>query len=168
MVTLWHNSLYNAYMENILLIISTQRLSCRSINYAIDMAKREKAKLLVLFVMDSKLPESIFKRLEDEAYLGYRPSEEAYRHILEEYEDRGRVLLREIKAMADKERVPCETIFREGDFFEECEKLLGERKIRTAIVTRKKRSSLSRFILGSDINKLMETAECSFEIFDEE
>ncbi len=155
-------------MENILLIISTHRLSCRSINYAIEMAKKGGAQLLVLFVMDSKLPESIFKKLEDEAYLGYRPSEEAYKHILEEYEDRGKVLLKEIKAMAEKENVPCKTVFREGDFFEECEKLLNEEKIRTAIVTRKKRSSLSRFILGSDINKLMETANCSFEIFDEE
>ncbi|MFQ5862365.1 MAG: universal stress protein [Candidatus Brocadiales bacterium] len=155
-------------MENILLIISTQRLSCRSINYAIEMARKRNSQLLVLFVMDSKLPESIFKKLEDEAYLGYKPSEEAYKHIIEEYEDRGKALLKEIKAMADKESVPCDTVFREGDFFEECEKLLTERKIQTAIVTRKKRSSLSRFILGSDINKLMETANCSFEIFDEE
>jgi nucleotide-binding universal stress UspA family protein len=155
-------------MENILLIISTQRLTCRSINYAIAMAKRTKSQLLVLFVMDSKLPESIFKKLEDEAYLGYRPSEEAYRHILEEYEDRGKSLLKEIKVMADKEKVPCKTVFREGDFFEECEKLLEEENIRTSIVTRKKRSSLSRFILGSDLNSLMETANCTFEIFDEE
>lgn len=155
-------------MENVLLIISTQRLSCRSINYAIDMAKKRGCQLLVLFVMDSKLPESIFRKLEDEAYLGYRPSEEAYRHVLEEYEDRGRALLKEIKAMADKEKVPCKTVFREGDFFEECEKLLAEENIQTAIVTRKRRSSLSRFILGSDINKLMDTANCSFEIFDEE
>jgi nucleotide-binding universal stress UspA family protein len=155
-------------MENVLLIISTQRLTCRSINYAIGMAKRTKSQLLVLFVMDSKLPESIFKKLEDEAYLGYRPSEEAYRHILEEYEDRGKSLLKEIKVMADKEKVPCKTVFREGDFFEECEKLLEEENIRTSIVTRKKRSSLSRFILGSDLNSLMETANCAFEIFDEE
>jgi nucleotide-binding universal stress UspA family protein len=132
------------------------------------MAKRTKSQLLVLFVMDSKLPESIFKKLEDEAYLGYRPSEEAYRHILEEYEDRGKSLLKEIKVMADKEKVPCKTVFREGDFFEECEKLLEEENIRTSIVTRKKRSSLSRFILGSDLNSLMETANCAFEIFDEE
>ncbi len=155
-------------MENILLIISTQRLTCRSINYAIDMARKAKAQLLVLFVMDSKLPESIFKKLEDEAYLGYRPSEEAYRHILEEFEDRGKTLLKEIKVMADKENVPCKIVFREGDFVEECERLLGEENIRTSIVTRKKRSSLSRFILGSDLNNLMETAECTFEIFDEE
>ncbi len=155
-------------MENVLLIISTQRLTCRSINYAIGMAKRTKSQLLVLFVMDSKLPESIFKKLEDEAYLGYRPSEEAYRHILEEYEDRGKTLLKEIKVMADKEKVPCKTVFREGDFFEDCEKLLEEENVRTSIVTRKKRSSLSRFILGSDLNSLMETANCTFEIFDEE
>ncbi len=155
-------------MENVLLIISTQRLTCRSINYAIDIAKKKGLQLLVLFVMDSKLPESIFKKLEDEAYLGYKPSEEAYRHILEEYEDRGKILLKEIKEMTDKEKVPCKTVFREGDFLEECQKLLGEEKVLTAIVTRKKRSSLSRFILGSDISKLMDTANCSFEIFDEE
>ncbi len=155
-------------MDNVLLIISTQRLSCRSINYAIDMAKKRGSQLLVLFVMDSKLPESIFRKLEDEAYLGYRPSEEAYRHILEEFEDKGKNLLKEIKAMADKEDVPCKTVFRKGDFFQECEKLLAEEKIRTAIVTRRKRSSLSRFILGSDINKLMETANCAFDVFDEE
>ncbi|MCB7128583.1 MAG: universal stress protein [Candidatus Brocadiales bacterium] len=155
-------------MENVLLIISTQRLSCRSINHAIDLTRKRGLQLMVLFVMDSKLPESIFRKLEDEAYLGYMPSEEAYRHILEEYEERGKLLLSEIKAMADKEHVPCKTVFREGDFFEECEKLLAEEKMQTAIVTRKKRSSLSRFILGSDINKLMEMANCPFEIFDEE
>ena len=154
-------------MKNILLVLSTTRQSSKTEEEALNRAKAEGAELTVAFILDSKMPESMFEKLTDIGFTGERPSQQLQASILEEYRGRGALKLDEVKAAAESMGVACKVVAREGGFAKECLDLVDEMAADLLILTRKKRSSLSRFIFGSAIEDIQGMAECEFLIVDE-
>ena len=154
-------------MKNILLVLSTTRQSPKTIELALEKVKEEKSSLTALFVLDSEMPGSILEKLTDAGFTGEKPSQELHDSILSEYRERGRKKLEEVEKLAGEMEIPFTAIIREGDFTSEC---LAEIKVRnadTVITTRKKRSSLSRFIFGSPIEQIRDESECEMIIVEE-
>ena len=154
-------------MGTILLVLSTTRDSQKTVDLALERAGREKAPLTVLFVLDSAMPESIFEKLTDMGFTGEKPSEQLRDAILVEYRERGRKKLAEIEALAAPLGIPCETVMREGEFRAECLSLIAEKGAELVILTRKRRSSLSRFIFGSPVEEIRERTGCELLIVEE-
>ena len=154
-------------MENILLVLSTTRQSPKTIDLAIEKVKKEKSSLTALFVLDSEMPGSILEKLTDSGFTGEKPSQELHDSILTEYRERGRKKLEEIEDLAKRMDVPFSAVIREGDFTSECLSEIKDRRSDIVIITRKKRSSLSRFIFGSPIEQIRDAAECEMIIVEE-
>ena len=57
-------------MDKILLILSTTRKSDKCIKEAVDIANKENAQLIILFVVDYEVPQKIFDSLTEEGGLG--------------------------------------------------------------------------------------------------
>lgn len=154
-------------MKNILLVLSTTRQSPKTVELAIEKAKAEKASLTALFVLDSGMPESIFEKLTDIGFTGEKPSQQLRDAILIEYRERGKTKLGEIEALAADMGISCCSAVREGDFTAECLSFIKEKEADLVIITRKKRSSLSRFIFGSPLEGIKDEAGCEMLIVDE-
>ncbi|MBE9503944.1 MAG: universal stress protein [Proteobacteria bacterium] len=154
-------------MKNILLVLSTTRQSPKTIELALERAMNEGARLTGLFILDSNIADSIFEKLTDSGFIGDKPSQQLHSSILLEYRQRGMVKLEETKEMAAKKGVSFEAIIKEGDFFNECLEEINKSKADLVILTRKKRSSLSRFIFGSYVENIKKGVDCEVLIVDE-
>lgn len=154
-------------MKNILLVLSTTRQSPKTIDAAFERAKEENRGLTALFVLDSEMPESIFEKLTDIGFTGEKPSQQLQESILTEYRVRGDRKLKELESMALEMKVSFKTIIREGDFIKECLSVIDEENADFVIITRKKRSSLSRFIFGSALAEISSKVQCEMLIIDE-
>ena len=154
-------------MKNILLVLSTTRQSSKTEEEALNRAKAEGARLTVAFILDSRMPESIFEKLTDVGFTGERTSQQLQTSILDEYRRRGALKLDEIKETAHSRAVDCKLVVREGVFAIECLSLVNEMNADLVILTKKKRSSLSRFIFGSAIEDIQGMSECEFLIVEE-
>ena len=154
-------------MKNILLVLSTTRQSPKTIELALERAIKEEACLTGLFILDSKIPDSIFEKLTDSGFIGDKPSQQLHTSILLEYKQRAIIKLEETKEIASKKGVPFEAIIKEGDFISQCLEEINKAKADLVILTRKKRSSLSRFIFGSYVEDIQREVDCEVLIIDE-
>jgi len=155
-------------MANTLLVLSTATHSPAAIDHALEKAKKLQGKLLILFIADQELPKSIFERLEGTGFIGEKQGQVVHQALMDEYKRQGEQQLKDIKARADKEGVEAETILKVGDIADECIRVIREQNVAVAVLTRKRRSHLSRFIFGSPIKKIQDNVNCEFEIIDQE
>ena len=155
-------------MKNILLVLSTTRQSPKTIELALEKAKEAGANLTGLFILDSNIPESIFETLTDVGFSGEKPSMQLQESILTEYRLRSEKKLEETGIMASERGVPFEAITKEGDFMGQCIDVIESSNADLVILTRKKRSSLSRFIFGSCVEDIKKEVKCELLIVEEE
>lgn len=155
-------------MKTILLALSTIRQSPKTINYALKKAKKEKARLVILFIVDSDLPHLILDKMMDVGFMGDKPSLQLYQSILKEYKERGKKITEEISQEAKSLGVEWSTLIAEGEFTKECLKVIEKEKPEKIILTRAERSCLSRFLFGSAVNNLKQKSPSPITIVEEE
>ena len=154
-------------LKTIMLVLSTTRQSPVTVEEAIATAKREDAELIILFVNDAKIPGMVFDRMADYDFIGDKPSEELTTAIQREYCLRGNALLDEIEKKAREEGVRCRAVIEGGEFVETCLKMVGRYRVDLIIMNRMKRSAISRFFLGSAVDKLTANAPCPVKVVEE-
>jgi len=151
----------------ILLALSTTRQSPKTIERAIQEAEKGSKRLVTLFVVDHGVSDSIGRLLITTGYLGEKPSQKLADAILDEYRERGQRRLEEVETEASERSIQCEVMLREGEFAEEVLKMVAEKEAGKVVLTRAKRSGLSRFLFGSAVNRVREKATCAVEIVSE-
>lgn len=155
-------------MKKTLLILSFLRNSPNTIEKAIQIAKKEKGELLVTFVLDIEYADKIAHKLTDEGWIGGKPSEQLYASLLKEYKLQAELIIDEIKNKARKMNIPVRSIIKSGSVLEETLKIAELEDPDLIVITRRKRSNLSRFIFGSMVNSLKQQVSCKVTIIDAE
>jgi len=155
-------------MKTILLALSTTRQSPKTIDYALKQAQKEKARLFILFIVDPDLPHLVLDKMMDVGFMGDKPSLELYHSILKEYKERGKKITEDISRAAESMGIEWSTIMVEGEFIKECLKVIEEKNPGITILTRAERSSLSRFLFGSAVNRLKQKSPCPLKIVEED
>lgn len=155
-------------MKKILLALSTTRQSSKTVDYALKIASDEKAKLIILFIIDPDLPQFILDKMMDVGFMGDSPTKQLYKSILREYKERGQKIIEEISHAAKSLEIEWLTIMTEGEFVKECLKVITKEKPEVTILTRADRSNLSRFLFGSAVNQLKQKSPCPIKIIKEE
>lgn len=155
-------------MKKFLLALSTTQQSKEAIRYALDLAKQKKADLIVLFILDSNVPATIFEKLTDIGFIGERPSAELKDAISNEYIEQAKQVVEDIKKQAEASEVKCETHIEEGDFIDKSLEAIGRFAADMIILNRTRRSAFSRLFLGSGVDRLLRQAPCEIKIFEEE
>ncbi|MFQ5638455.1 MAG: universal stress protein [bacterium] len=153
-------------MKKILLIISFLRSSPKSIVTAINLAKKQQAQLLVFFVVDVGYADNIAHKLADEGWIGGKPSEQFYMSLLKEYKLQAETKITEIEKSAKESDVPVRSIIKSGSILKETLHLARLEDPDMIVITRRKRSGLSRFIFGSMVNALKKHVRCQIKIID--
>jgi nucleotide-binding universal stress UspA family protein len=87
--------------------------------------------------------------------------------ILKEYQQRGKEQLKEIQELAQSKRIECKTVLRVGNFVDECLRFIKEKKPMVVILTRAKRSELSRLLFGSAVNEIKKKSPVPIRIVKE-
>jgi hypothetical protein len=77
-------------MDKILLILSTTRKSDKCVKEAVDIASKENAMLIILFVVDYEVPQKIFDSLTEEGWIGGKTTENLFNAVLDEYSVQGK------------------------------------------------------------------------------
>ena len=154
-------------MDKILLILSTTRKSDKCIKEAVDIASKENAKLIILFVVDNEVPQKIFDSLTEEGWIGGKTTENLYNAVLDEYSVQGKEKILEIEAAAKSKGVHYKSVIKRGTFLDVALSVAEEEQVSLILVTRRKRSRLSRYFFGSAVAELKEKVSCETKIIDE-
>ncbi|ODS32878.1 MAG: Universal stress protein family protein [Candidatus Scalindua rubra] len=154
-------------MDKILLILSTTRKSNKCVKEAVDIASKGNAVLIILFVVDYEVPQKIFDRLTEEGWIGGKPTENLFNAVLDEYSVQGKDKILEIEEMAKSKGVDYKSIVRRGKFLDVALSVVEAENVDLIIVTRRKRSGLSRYFFGSAVAELKEKVTCEVRIIDE-
>ena len=119
-------------------------------------------------ILDDK-NESIYgKVLTDEGWIGGKPSEQLYMSLLREYKLQSEARTSEIEEQAKKEYVKVRSIIKSGAILEQTLKIVTLEDPDLIVISRRKRSSLSRLIFGSLANALQKRVRCEVRIIDSE
>ena len=154
-------------MDKILLILSTTRKSDKCIKEAVDIASKESAKLVILFVVDNEVPQKIFDSLTEEGWIGGKTTENLFNAVLDEYSVQGKEKILEIEAAAKSKGVHYKSVIKMGTFLDVALSVAEEEQVSLILVTRRKRSRLSRYFFGSAVAELKEKVSCETKIIDE-
>lgn len=153
-------------MKKILLILSFLRASPKAVQEALHLAKERNAELIVFFVLDLEYSEKIVHKLTDEGWIGGRPSESFFQSLLKEYQLQAETKIREVEHSAREMNIPVRSMVRTGAILEETLRITAEENPDLILITRRKRSDLSRLIFGSLAKTLQKEAPCEVKIID--
>lgn len=138
-------------MQTIVLALSTRRQSSKAIKQALDIANKESAKLIIIFV--AEIPSSLALASVDIGIWGNEA-------VLKEYEKEGERILQAIQKHAKSLNIECGTLIAKGKFTKECLRVIKEKKADLVIVARTKGFDLSDIFFGSPITKIGRRANC--------
>lgn len=150
-----------------LLALSTQASSSEAIDHAVNLAKEKGANLVGLFVMDAAVADSVFDNLTDMGFLGDKPGSDLRDAVAKEYETQAAAQLESLLLQAREAGVECKSVLKQGPFTETVLEAIGTYAADMLILTRARRSTLGRLLLGSNIDALLRKAPCEIKIFEE-
>jgi len=153
-------------MKKILLILSYLRYTQSTVTQAIRIAKEENAELIALFVVDIEFANGIVHKLTDEGWIGGKPSQQFYGSLLKEYELQAKDKIAEIEKQAAEHNIRMQAIIKNGPLLREVLKLVELEEPDLIMITRRRRSNLSRKILGSLPDALSKQVDCEVKIID--
>lgn len=155
-------------VRNILLILSTSRTSSKALEYAVTTAKKEGAKLIALYIIETELANEVFDRFTDIGFIGDKPSAQLTEAIMKEYRQRGYEELGRVQIRAMEEGVDFDPLMEQGDFVEKALDVIGRCNVALAVATRRRQSAFFRYLSLSMVDELKEKAPCRVEVFEEE
>ncbi len=153
-------------MKKILLIVSFLRYNPESVEKALALTRERDAELIVFFVLDVEFAEKIVHKLTDEGWIGGKPSEQLYISLLREYKFQAESKIGEIERQAKQVGVPLRSLIKSGAILEETMKIVQVEDPDLIIMSRRKRSNLSRLIFGSLSSALSKHVKCEVQIID--
>lgn len=151
-----------------MLLLSFLRRSPRCIETALQIAAERQAELLVLFVLDAEILPAVSRKLTEDGWIGGKPSEQFVAALRQEYKEQAQTKLHEVEEAAAAKSIAVRTVSRQGHLVKEALALCKQEKIDLIIVTRRKRSRLSRLLFGSAVADLKRQASCTVKVVDEE
>lgn len=154
-------------MKKILLALSLTQQTQEGVNLAIELAGKKGAKLYVLFVLDSNVPDTIFEKLTDIGFIGEKPSSELRSAVAKQYRGEAEKQLDDIAKSAVRMNVECDVLLEEGDFTEKTLEAVAKFAVDMLVLTRTRRSALSKLFMGSGVDRLLRQAPCEIKIFED-
>ncbi|HKZ46405.1 MAG TPA: universal stress protein [Thermodesulfobacteriota bacterium] len=154
-------------MNCVLLILSTSRTSQDAIEYAVNLAKKEKAKLVVLYIVETELANEVFDKFTDIGFIGDKPSTQLTEAIMKEYRQRGYEEMGKVQIRAMEENVDFDAVTTQGDFVEKAIEVIERYKVDVAVTIKRKRSAFLKYFSKSMVDELIEKAPCEVEVFEE-
>lgn len=137
-----------SFYMNILVPLDGSTYSEKALLHACDIAKNQRSRLILLYVVEKSLPINLLDRKE-------------YLEILKKF---GNNVLTKAKKTTTLQGVDSKIIIKEGKIANEIVKLAKKEQCNLIVVGSKGLGTTARFFLGSVSNKLANNSPCSILI----
>lgn len=149
--------------RRILLAVSTTRYSQALVSHAMDEAARlagpgDDVHIDVLYVIESDELERIGKMVGDEGFLGLSPQQDVLAALSAEHHRTATRRIEQVEAAAAERGIPVETTEVRGRFATEVIRRAESRDYEVILVTRADRPFISRFLFGSEADRVARLA----------
>lgn len=148
------------------MVLSTGGPLAEAIEAAVRFAKEKKARLDVVFILESKVGTAIFDKLTDIGFIGEKPSEELEAAVDQEYRRQAEETLNEVRCAARLIGADATTEIVVGDFVEKSLEAVAKHAADVLIVARVRQSLLSKLMAGDSVTALLRQAPCEIKIFE--
>ncbi len=155
-------------IKKIMLVLSSTRQSPKSVEYAVDTALENNSHMELLFIIDINIPDIVFEKMHEMDLLPERPSEELHETILREYRQRGYSLIEDIEKILREKEISYSVFVERGDFAEETMSKIKKISPDLVILTRSKRSKISKLLFGSSVDRIIRETPCKISIVEEQ
>ena len=146
-------------MKRILLAFSTTRYSRDLTSQALQEAESirasgEEVQLHLLYVLESKKLDEVYRSVGEDAFLGMGPQNEVLDTLAQEHHRMARKRIGEAADKARTQSFEVTVVEVEGDFTERVHAAASEKAFDIIYVTRADRPFISRFLFGSECEKV--------------
>jgi nucleotide-binding universal stress UspA family protein len=131
--------------KNILVPIDGSVYSEKALKRASELAQVFDSKIILIYVVEKSIPINLLDRKE-------------YLEILRKF---GNKVLEKANIVLSKKGIPAKVLLKEGNIFNEIEKVVKKEKCDLVIVGNKGLGSVTRLLLGSVSNKISQSSSCS-------
>ena len=154
-------------MNDVLLLMPSNRESPNAAREAIALAKARGARLAVVAVLDPELLDRVSTTLSDVGFMGEKVGDQVRETLWREYRSRAEHLARGVAEQAQREGVTAEAHVEEGDPSEICSRVVPQLHIGVAVLAAERRSWLTR-LLSRTALRLPALAGCEVRVIEEE
>ncbi len=155
-------------MKDILLVLSATWASDKIIEYAVERARKDRARLVALYLLETGLAEEVFESFSDIGFMGDRPSTQLSESIMKEYRQRGYEELGRVQIKAMEEGVDFDSFMEQGDFVAKVLEIIRRLDVKVAILVKREKKSFFKYFTRSLPDEVKEKAPCEVIIFAEE
>jgi nucleotide-binding universal stress UspA family protein len=155
-------------MKKILLVLSYSGFSGRAIDEAVRRARKEKATLSALYLLEGGAAESVFDKFSDIGFIGDRPSEDLSRTVMKESRQLGYEALGKVQIKAMEEGVDFEPLVEEDATVEKVLSVIEKINPAAVYVLKRKQRAFFKYFTRSLADELAERASCEVAIITEE
>jgi len=131
--------------KRILVAVDGSLYSEKALKRACDLVEAFDSKIILIYVVEKSIPINLLDRKE-------------YLKILRKF---GNKTLEKANAMLSKKNISAKILLKEGNIVNEIEKIVKKEHCDLIIVGNKGLGSISRFLLGSISNKILQSSSCS-------
>ncbi|OGP12665.1 MAG: hypothetical protein A2052_07835 [Deltaproteobacteria bacterium GWA2_54_12] len=155
-------------MKKILLVLSYPGFSGRAIDEAVRSAKKEKATLAALYLLEAGAAESVFDKFSDIGFMGDRPAEDLSKLVMKESRQRGYEALGKVQIKAMEEGVDFEPLVEEDATVEKVLSVIDKTDPSAVFVLKKKQRAFFKYFTRSLADELAERVSREVVIITEE
>ena len=131
--------------KTILVPVDGSIYSEKALKRAVELVQVFDSKIILIYVVEKSIPINLLDRKE-------------YLEILRKF---GNKTLERANMMLSKKGISAKPVLKEGNIFNEIEKVVKKEKCDLVIVGNKGLGSVSRLFLGSVSNKISQSSSCS-------
>ena len=155
-------------MKKILLVLSYSGFSGRAIDEAVRSARKEKATLVALFLLEGGAAESVFDKFSDIGFMGDRPAEDLSKLVMKESRQRAYEALGKVQIKAMEEGVAFEPLLEEDATVEKVLSVIEKINPDAGFVLKRKQRAFFKYFTRSLADELAERAPCEVAVITEE
>lgn len=155
-------------MKKILLVLSYPGFSCKAIDEAVIRAKKEKAALAALYLLEAGAAESVFDKFSDIGFMGDRPAEDLSKLVMKESRQRGYEALGKVQIKAMEEGVDFEPLVEEDATVEKVLSVIEKTSPVAVYVPKRKQRAFFKYFTRSLADELAEKVSGEVVIITEE
>ncbi|WP_041606030.1 hypothetical protein [Halothermothrix orenii] len=152
-------------MTKIMLILFSMAQMSKSIDYSLKLASENEASLDVKFIIEEKIPRTLSSLVMYTGFLGEKMGEDIEKTLLEEYYNRARKVLTEIKKRAKESDIDYDTEIVKNGSLTYCYQEIKNNNIDYLIINYTRDRFISEQVLDYYLEDFLSDLEIPYELF---
>lgn len=154
-------------MKNVLLILAGTKTPDSMIESAADIAKKESAMLVALYILEPGKASEVFDTFTDIGFIGDKPTTELSESLMKDFRQRGYEELGRAQIKAMELGVDFEPVFVQGDYVTSALEAIEKYGASSVVAGRSRKKHLVDYFSKSPVDELKASAPCEVIVFDE-